>query len=280
MKNPLYIVCASSLSLFCAPDSFAENTDHKSGFYVTGKVGASVLQQKNQKYLGRYQYYMSNTNTDSYDLYNYSYDGKANGTHSNARLGGGIAVGYNFDNYFHVPVRTEIDVMARMRDSSNYLSGRQTYNYSWMAKTTDEQHVNNKVQLNTFMFNAFYDFKNKSAFTPYIMAGVGLGSFKHTSILNNSETIYDTSDEPINYSESKSRKSRTANNFAWNAGAGVRYKINEDFDLDFSYRYLDAGKSSMTTWSGSTAYYYIGGYEKSKTKVVSQDMMLGLTYNI
>lgn len=279
MKNPIYIVCASSLSLFCAPDSFAENTDHKSGFYITGKVGASVLQQKNQKYLRRYQTNLPNSD-GSYDIYNYGYDSKANGTHSNTRLGGGIAVGYNFDNYFHVPVRTEIDVMARMRDSSTYITGRQTYNYTYNSvtnKAVDEDSMNNKVQLNTFMLNAFYDFKNKSAFTPYIMGGVGLGSFKHTSILSSEETTYNPSDEVVNYTNARSRKSRTANNFAWNAGAGVRYKINKDFDLDFSYRYLDAGKSSMTTWSGSTAYS--SGYQKSQTKVVSQDMMLGLTYN-
>lgn len=269
-----YSLLIAGITCISSP-SFALDNNH-SGFYITGKVGASVLQEKNQRYIGRYEKY--DYSNDSY--YNSSYNSQSSGTHTNARLGGGIAIGYNFDNRFNVPVRAEIDVMARMRDSSNYFSDRQTYKYYWIAKTTYDQHVDNKVQLNTFMFNAFYDFKNKSPFTPYLMAGAGLASFKHTSILSTSSTIYDTSDEAVDYRDvSRTRRSHTANNFAWNVGAGVKYKISENFDFDLSYRYLGAGKSSVTMWRGTPSPYYNGGYEKSKIKVISQDIMLGLTYN-
>lgn len=255
--------------------SFAIDNKH-SGFYITGKVGASVLQQKNQKYIERYQRYDYETET----RFNQTYYGKSGGTHTNARLGGGIAVGYNFDNRFNVPVRAEIDVMARMGDSSNYLRERQSLRYSWLEGRSDyENKINNKVQLNTFMFNGFYDFKNESAFTPYLMAGVGLASFKHTSQPTISYTDYDTSNQMTGYYKNGIKGSRTTNNFAWNAGAGVRYKINEDFDLDFSYRYLGAGKSSLTTWRQPASTYYLGRHEKSKIKVVTQDIVLGVTYN-
>lgn len=280
MKNPLYIVCASSLSLFCAPDSFAENTDHKSGFYVTGKVGASVLQQKNQKYLQNYNV--------TYPDYNYTYQGhyygKSGGTHSNARLGGGIAVGYNFDNHFNVPVRVEIDVMARMGDSSNYLRDKSTYPAYRLQNITEnyEDKVNNKVQLNTFMLNAFYDFKNKSAFTPYLMGGVGLATMDQTTIRNMSDTFYNKNTNNVLYhDQSRNKATHTTNNIAWNAGAGVRYKINKDFSLDFSYRYLDAGKSSFSTYNKTSfaSYYTERMHERTKARVVTQDIMLGLTYN-
>ncbi|WP_346771123.1 outer membrane protein [Commensalibacter nepenthis] len=234
------------------------------------------MQQKNQKYLERYQYYDYDTDSLSYQ-YNY---GKSGGTHTNAKLGGGIAIGYNFDNHFKVPIRAEIDVMARMGDSSNYLRDCQSRHNYWLEGKTDyENRINNKVRLNTFMFNAFYDFKNKSAFTPYLMAGVGLASFKHTSIPNVSYIDYDSTNQITGYFKNSIKASRTTNNFAWNAGAGVRYKINKDFDLDFSYRYLGAGKSSLTTWKQAPSTYFYGSSEKSKIKVVTQDIMLGLTYN-
>lgn len=278
MKNPLYIVCASSLSLFCAPDSFAENTDHKSGFYVTGKVGASVLQQKNQKYLQNYSV--------TYPDYDYTYQdhyyGKSGGTHSNARLGGGIAVGYNFDNHFNVPVRVEIDVMARMGDSSNYLRESGSYSLYRPQGATEyyEDKVNNKVQLNTFMLNGFYDFKNKSAFTPYLMGGVGLATMDQTAIRNVTDTIY-AANNVLDNSWARLKRTHTTNNVAWNAGAGVRYKIDKDFSLDFSYRYLDAGKSSFSTYNRafSSPYYTERMHERTKARVVTQDIMLGLTYN-
>lgn len=189
-------------------------------------------------------------------------------------------MGYNFDNRFNVPVRAEIDVMARMGDSSNYLRDRRTYYYPSLGEKTDaENRINNKIQLNTFMLNGFYDFKNESAFTPYLMAGVGLASLKHTSQPTVSYTDYDTSNQITGYYKNGIKGSRTTNNFAWNAGAGVRYKINEDFDLDFSYKYLGAGKSSLTTWRQPASTYFLGEHEKSKIKVATQDIMLGLTYN-
>ncbi len=45
--------------------------------------------------------------------------------------------------------------------------------------------------------------------------------------------------------ESLSR-SGSADNFAWNLGAGVRYDVTPDIALDLSYRYLDAGDSSVS----------------------------------
>ncbi|CAI3937018.1 Opacity protein LomR and related surface antigens (LomR) (PDB:1Q9F) [Commensalibacter communis] len=276
MKINFYLFCVSSFPFLFIQNSFGETTNPKSGFYITGKVGASVLQQKQQKYLERYQNYNYDTDTIYYQN-NYGYLG---GTHTNARLGGGIAVGYNFDNHFNIPIRAEIDVMARMSDSSNYLRDRQLLHYPWLEGKTDyENRINNKVQLNTFMVNTFYDFKNKSAFTPYIMAGVGLASLEHTSKPSVLYTDYDSANRITGYYKNNIKASHRTNNFAWNAGAGVRYKINNNFDLDISYRYLGAGKSSLTTWKQAPSVYFFRGYEKSKIKVVTQDIMLGLTYN-
>ncbi|EFD7772134.1 hypothetical protein F1B71_21670 [Escherichia coli] len=50
------------------------------------------------------------------------------------------------------------------------------------------------------------------------------------------------------------------NNFAWSIGAGVRYDVTPDIALDLSYRYLDAGDSSVSykdEWSDNYAYSVI-----------------------
>ncbi|STJ83021.1 heat resistant agglutinin 1 [Escherichia coli] len=72
--------------------------------------------------------------------------------------------------------------------------------------------------------------------------------------------------------ESLSR-SGSADNFAWSLGAGVRYDVTPDIALDLSYRYLDAGDSSVSykdEW---------GDKYKSEVDVKSHDIMLGMTYN-
>ena len=72
--------------------------------------------------------------------------------------------------------------------------------------------------------------------------------------------------------ESLSR-SGSADNFAWSLGAGVRYDVTPDVALDLSYRYLDAGDSSVSykdEW---------GDKYKSEVDVKSHDIMLGMTYN-
>ena len=56
-------------------------------------------------------------------------------------------------------------------------------------------------------------------------------------------------------------------------GAGVRYDVTPDIALDLSYRYLDAGDSSVSykdEW---------GDKYKSEVDVKSHDIMLGMTYN-
>ncbi|HAX7557468.1 TPA: porin family protein, partial [Escherichia coli] len=54
---------------------------------------------------------------------------------------------------------------------------------------------------------------------------------------------------------------------------GVRYDVTPDIALDLSYRYLDAGDSSVSykdEW---------GDKYKSEVDVKSHDIMLGMTYN-
>lgn len=60
---------------------------------------------------------------------------------------------------------------------------------------------------------------------------------------------------------------------AWSTGAGVKYDVTQDFSLDLSYRYLDAGDSTLTYKDEDGAKY------KSSVDVRSNEFMLGATYN-
>ena len=116
------------------------------------------------------------------------------------------------------------------------------------------------------MLNAYYDFKNSTDFTPYLSAGLGYAyiSQKTSNIFKinvNSLTI------PL------WSRSHATNNFAWSAGAGIKYSINQDFSFDLSYKYLDAGQAEVYHFDS------IGTDFNSKTKVRTHDIMLSATYH-
>lgn len=111
--------------------------------------------------------------------------------------------------------------------------------------------LSTKVQ--TVMPNGYYDFKNKSAFTPYVSLGLGNASIKTTA-----------------HNDGFS-KSKTDNDFAWSVGLGVAYTINPNFSVDLGYRYLDAGKASVNN-SGTNFQ------ENIKAQISSNDVTLGLRY--
>ncbi|EKT61860.1 outer membrane protein [Providencia burhodogranariea] len=196
---------------------------------------------------------------ESTDNDNYHFGSKNKGV-----FGGGIALGYDFYEQFNLPIRTELDIMMRGKASANNNFGRE-----FGAWGHDSDDTKNEVTLNTFMLNSFYDFRNESAFTPYISAGIGLASLKHKADYKYSE--WDANGNYINNSENQFSKSKTNNNFAWSLGLGMKYAINTDFSMDLSYRYLDAGKSTISnTYDSQT--------QTSKVKAQSNDIMLGVTY--
>ena len=69
-------------------------------------------------------------------------------------------------------------------------------------------------------------------------------------------------------------------NFAWQAGSGVLYKVTKNTDVDFSYRYINAGSASTTSQYndhliGKTADIN----EKTQGKITSHNLVISLTYN-
>ncbi|MEY0177709.1 outer membrane protein [Providencia rettgeri] len=246
------LIALSVISSIGLTSFLANATDgEKNGIYVTGKMGASIIQMSGQ--------HITETFSD-FPEGNEKYNGD---NHRTGVFGGGVALGYDFSNKFNVPIRAELDFTARGKANSKYNLEKEVDQYG--SYTNDAK---NQIKLNTLMVNAYYDFKNESSFTPYLSAGLGYASVNQKTTL--SDSYIHATNPAYNDSESNSR-SHTSNNFAWSIGAGVKYAMNDNFDLDFSYRYLDAGKASVS--------YNENGYNlESKVKVKTNDLMLGVTY--
>ena len=84
------------------------------------------------------------------------------------------------------------------------------------------------VKDRSIMLNAYYDINTGTKFTPYVGAGLGVAMLKAS--------------ERGTYSDQKSANaSDSRKTLAWQIGAGVSYSLNNQFNVDFGYRYLDEG---------------------------------------
>ncbi|MFS1563242.1 MAG: outer membrane protein [Candidatus Arsenophonus phytopathogenicus] len=149
MRKTLLVLLTTSL----IPSTLLAN-ESKSGMYVTGKMGASIMQMSGQFYP------FSSFATKIRDRI----EGE---THRTAVFGIGLALGYDFYDNFNLPIRTELDFTSRKNTK---------YSYSKVDRSSPNSTkitINNQIDLNTLMFNAYYDFKNSSDLTPYLSAGLG-----------------------------------------------------------------------------------------------------------
>lgn len=139
---------------------------------------------------------------------------------SKALPGGALAIGYDFNTLFDVPLRTEIELSFFKKldiKSTNTFTNQKT-----------------KIELGALLANAYCDLRNSSPFIPYIGAGAGASSIKTNAHLTN---------KALNIK----LKNKTKRNFAWLVTAGVAYEISESFALDLGYRFVSLGKGETDT---------------------------------
>lgn len=215
--------------------------------YVSGKIGASIVQVSNQKWL---------TSDNEFEKTNL-------GNTNDSVFGGNIAVGYDFSKTTTLPLRTELEFGMREKASTNH--NLESFNDPGVFSSSDD--VKTDITLNTVMLNTYYDFKNDTKFTPYVSVGLGMASINHKMRYDYNEHIVSMNQ----FTHEKFTKSKTTTNFAWSVGLGSQYRVNNHVSLDMGYRFLDAGKSE--------ASYYADSQENtSKVKVRSHDIMFGITY--
>ncbi|EKT0593760.1 porin family protein [Morganella morganii] len=231
------IITMSVLSAITIVPSLSYAAEDTSGFYVSGRIGTSIVSTHDAK-----STYVDNGST----LLETKTANKNRGV-----FGGGFAAGYDFYDQYKLPIRFEVDMTFRGKGSSD---GSVAYDIDGKQGVSN---INNDVRMNTYMLNGYYDFHNESAFTPYVSASIGLANLK----LENKTYEGDDSDQISN----------SANNFAWGLGAGLKYDINTNLAVDFSYKYINAGKVDASRTDEGFSY-------TSKLKSYSNDIMMGVIY--
>ena len=113
-----------------------------------------------------------------------------------------------------------------------------------------------RLQNQSLMLNAYYDFNTCTKWTPYVGAGMGVAMLKLTE----------------KDMEDGGKSSKNAYNFAWQIGAGVAYDLTKNVALDAGYRYIDAGaatnnKSTYQDWK-----------EREKFDTAAHEIYLGARY--
>jgi opacity protein-like surface antigen len=227
MKKLLLLSCATVIGL----TSHAMAAE-KTGFYAGIKAGTAFMSADD----------ISNTtNTAAPAAVNKD-------SEDNAVFALGASVGYDWTTK-GAPVRTELEYAYR-------------HDFSYDANPTFigaaiPTSTKSEMTSHTVMVNAYYDFKTKTKFTPYLGGGIGV-SWNNT---DTDGTVIATGVSQ-NYSETKA-------NFAWNLTAGVGYQLTDAITLDANYRYVDLGKA---VWGNPATA------ELTSDDLTAHEVYLGLRY--
>ncbi|MFZ2726649.1 MAG: outer membrane beta-barrel protein [Methylococcaceae bacterium] len=148
-----------------------------------------------------------------------------------------IALGYRLADVFRV--EGELLYQANNRDQAH---SKSTYYSSYTGETDTYRHsekLKGTRDRSAFLINSYYDFKNRTAFTPYITGGVGVYYLRLNGI--ESGIVENNID------------------FAWQAGAGIHYKLNDRVGFDLKYRYF--GGSDATLVNRGDTLFEVGDHQ-------------------
>lgn len=203
-------------------------------------------------------------------------------------LGGGV--GY----YWGDRVRTDITLEVRTK-SEAIIDGRESYAVhidnagSWdpvVPGPGSQVNANMRDTISTrsvfSLVNAYYDFGDNRGFTPYVGAGIGISyndlSRNHTS----NETTCDPTAGCVTEALRSARTGRgSANTYSLAAAltAGMSYSLSDITALDFNYRMLYIGGSSvrMTVRDGGGTSFVSNA---SIDSTLEHQLRAGLRFNI
>lgn len=161
-----------------------------------------------------------------------------------------VGVGYKIND----EIRTDLNLSYRKMNYKSNIGDE-------LDSTAQKQSIKNC----TIMLNGYYNFINATDFTPYVTAGIGISK-------NNPSAFKDYSTNPNNPS-SNIYEGKKSVNFSWDVGFGSKYMLNDNLDLDLTYRYLDLGKIKLLNPNNHH------GFENGSSKVRSHEITLGAIYN-
>ncbi len=227
MKKLSMILAILAVSLMLTGVAFAEN----GGFYGSIKAGGSFLDAT------------KSTSTNSTDA-----TGSSSKFKDDSGYALGAAVGYNWMD-MDMPIRTELEYMYHS-------------DFKFQAEDSNST-LTDKINLQTLMLNAYWDFYNSTAFTPYINGGVGFAWVKEKFSTTAGTAALTAPDD------------HTTTNFAFNLGAGVGWSITDSVIMDLAYRYNHYGNGKKVTAGLATEAVR----KTSQVKNIStHDVLLGLRY--
>ena len=192
--------------------------DEQIGVYVTPKFIYGLTQMDSFK--GHF----------SEDGDSYSQNG---GSRTDDTFGASIAIGYDFEKKFDVPIRAELAYAGFSKAETQKTYGDDDYT-SKMKQTFGIQ---------TLVVNAYWDINTGTRFTPYLGAGLSMAFIKTKC----KDSGYEYADPDDSWNDSTG--SRNVTNFAWNVGAGLGYDITESWTLDIGYRFVGLGPVKTKTYS-------------------------------
>lgn len=120
---------------------------------------------------------------------------------------------------------------------AGFVRGEVELNNTPTIKFGDKEGGDSHLKINKYslMGNVYYDFLNCSSWTPYVGAGLGYAWVKAK-----------------NFDDGKDLD-KSVYNLAWQAMAGVAYKVNTNWTLDAGYRYADLGRVRKNYGDNDTA---------------------------
>ena len=194
------------------------------GIYVAPKFIYSVNQMNGLKEIW--------TEDDWFNSEGFTSGSEKFGNKSDNTFGGSIAIGYDFDKRFDVPIRTEIEYA--------FFSQAEIKHDGFMDPGVEYGRVKHQYDIQTLFWNTYFDINTGTKFTPYIGAGIGLAFIDYRYDVH----YIALGSETANQSPATSKMNT---NFAWNIGAGVGYDITDNWTIDAGYRFVSFGSVSTKT---------------------------------
>ncbi len=202
-----------------------------------------------------------------------AFAGDEQGWYLRGNVGYGIHTDMDFDGDIVGDVESEGDIAGSV--GVGYAFGNNwrleaDYDYLW----TENGQIDSipgtyaKMETQTLMLNALYDFNDFGRWEPYVGAGIGLARGKIRAVANDFVSEGSYIDSPVCVGDKTwCSVADTDNSLAWQLIAGVGYDITENLTWDTHYTYMDADSFDYDSTKLTVASPTVGTYSNGSVDV-------------